>query len=283
MRRRNLVNEWQIDRHNRQIPLTGMEKWKTVKQIGFNCSHNRQIPLTGMEKSSWAICARLAASGHNRQIPLTGMEKRERSAFGDARAGSRHNRQIPLTGMEKWITTVVNGGLPVTTGKYPSRGWKNLGFLLVGVSARRHNRQIPLTGMENLGHMDHDAPRRVVTTGKYPSRGWKTVPVALRARHARCVTTGKYPSRGWKHHTPLKGCFTCDIVTTGKYPSRGWKLDFGRHFVSSRVGVTTGKYPSRGWKPLCAPQAPRWSRPSQQANTPHGDGNGKVSCCTSLC
>jgi len=37
--------------------------------------------------------------------------------------------------------------------------------------------------------------------------------------------------------------------------------------------VTTGKYPSRGWKPFSPRPLLSWGAGSQQANTPHGDGN----------
>src|SRR5579884_381783 len=44
---------------------------------------------------------------------------------------------------------------------------------------------------------------------------------------------------------------------------------------SSIILVTTGKYPSRGWKP---PRSRGTSHrtASQQANTPHGDGNFSI-------
>src|SRR5579884_3475262 len=61
---------------------------------------------------------------HNRQIPLTGMET-VKYHVAHPYASNRHNRQIPLTGMETMIARPTKPPCSnVTTGKYPSRGWK---------------------------------------------------------------------------------------------------------------------------------------------------------------
>src|SRR5579884_856412 len=141
----------------------------------------------------------------------------------------------------------MNGKLTVTTGKYPSRGWKN-------------------------GRLSSKSDSIVVTTGKYPSRGWKKAGGQLSATPGQGhVTTGKYPSRGWKN---------------GSRPSIPQPPSHSSQQANTPHGDGKMLPAQREWRPARHNRqipltgmeksglSPRWCQcpSSQQANTPHGDG-----------
>ena len=138
----------------------------------------------------------------------------------------------------------------VTTGKYPSRGWKlslHCAPQVVGMWSQQANTP---HGDGNRVEPLRKAPLKVVTTGKYPSRGWKPrIPSSL---YMTCTASqqANTPHGDGNFLQARKGKGKRIVSQQANTPHGDGNLvgRLGGLDLAGVQRVATDQYPSRGWK-----------------------------------